>query len=135
MFLLSSAICRRRNYDVLARTALSYQTKLKGLMPTKLPTAFRLDGRTVDSSRSEHQRCQAAKPAFSNGKSCFGPAMWAQHAFASRFIKQLTLSMSTEVEAHNTRHRPVGDSQDSRVNLALRSVTSRSYSIYSALYI
>ena len=58
-------------------------------MPTKLPTAFRLDGRTVDSVRSEHQRCQAAEPAFSNGESCFGQAMLARHAFASGFIHKL----------------------------------------------
>ena len=72
-------------------------------MPTKLPTAFRLDGRTVDSVRSEHQRCQAAEPAFSNGESCFGQAMLARRAFASGFIHQLTLSMSTEVEAEHTQ--------------------------------
>ena len=106
IYFLDPIRCRRRNSDVLARTALSYQTKLKGLMPTKLPTAFRLDGRTVDSVRSEHQRCQAAEPAFSNGESCFGQAMLARHAFASGFIHKTVLSMSTEVEAHNTRHRP-----------------------------
>ena len=104
-------------------------------MPTKLPTAFRLDGRTVDSVRSEHQRCQAAEPAFSNGESCFGQAMLARHAFASGFINQLCLSMSTEVEAQNTRPQLGGDSHDSRVNLVLRSVTSRPYSIYSAPHI
>ena len=104
-------------------------------MPTKLPTAFRLYGRTVDSVRSEHQRCQAAEPAFSNGESCFGQALLARHAFASGFINQLSLSMSTEVEAQNARSQLVGDPQDSRVNLALKSVTPRSYSIYSIPHI
>ena len=43
--------------------------------------------------------------------------------------------MSTEVEAQNARSQLVGDPQDSRVNLALKSVTPRSYSIYSIPHI
>ena len=62
-------------------------------MPMKLPTAFRLNGRTVGSVRSDDQRCVVPRPAFSNGKS-FGHPKLAQYSHASIYGNQLTLSIT-----------------------------------------